>query len=108
MKNTYLDQIIQDFDNKQILDFYDLDTHDTDFEISRHLFKSLRIGYIKKTEVNNSGKAIYINFSKKKFSIKVARESISLEKRVFEDEYSNYASLNDIYSKIKQICDSID
>lgn len=45
---NYITNIIKDFDEKRIPSFFDLSNYDTDFEIARHIFKFLRIGYIKK------------------------------------------------------------
>lgn len=100
--------IINDFDKKVIPDFFDLEKYETDYEISRHFIKSLRIGYIKKEEIEKPQKAIYINFNKKYFSISAFPNSIMIEKIIFQDYYQNYDSISDVYKKVLLICKNKD
>lgn len=100
--------IIHDFDTKVIPNFFDLEEYETDYEISRHLGKALRIGYIKKEEICHPEKAIYINFKKKYFSVSAFRKSKTVEKNIFKDDYQNYDSIEDIYNNLLSICKNID
>ncbi len=100
--------IIQDFDNKTIPDFFDLKEYETDYEISRHFFKMLRIGYIKKEDVDYPQKAIYINFNRKYFSVSIYRKHIMIEKDIFRDYYQNYDSIEKVYQKLQSVCKNKD
>lgn len=108
MKNSTILEIIHEFDAKVIPPFFDLEKYETDYEISRHLFKALRIGYIEKSEVKHPEKAIYINFYKKYFSVSIFRKGISVEKEIFRDNYQNYEAVEDIYNKLKSVCKNKD
>lgn len=106
-KNTIL-EIIHDFDTHIMPTFFDLEKYETDFEVSRHMFKSLRIGYIEKAEISHPEKAIYINFHKKFFSISIFNKTITVEKEIFRDDYQNFDTVEDIYKRIKLICQNKD
>ncbi|MCH5159729.1 MAG: hypothetical protein J1F66_02635 [Clostridiales bacterium] len=107
IKNPIL-TIIHDFDTKTIPVFFDLKEYETDYEISRHFAKSLRIGYIKKEDISHPEKAIYINFKKKIFFVSVFRKSIAIEKSIFKDDYQNYDSIEDVYKKLLLVCKNND
>lgn len=100
--------IIDDFDTKSMPDFFDLKEYETDYEISRHFMKALRIGYIKKEEIDCPWEAIYINFKRKYFSITIFRKSIMIEKDIFRDDYQNYATIEEVYQKLLLICKNKD
>ena len=108
MKNEFITQIIQDFDDKTIPSFFDSNLYTTDHEISRHFFKFLRIGYIKKEDMSDPSKAIYINFEGKQFSISISRDLINVEKNIFKDNYQNYSSPTDVYNKLVTLCNNED
>ncbi len=108
MNNDIILKIIHDFDAKAITDFFDLKEYETDYEISRHFVKWLRIGYIKKEERNNPRKAIYINFKRKYFSISVFSKSMIMEKEIFRDYYQNYNTNEEVYQKLLSICENKD
>lgn len=100
-----IDRIIKHFDEKKIGPFFNLNEYDTDFEISRHVFKMLNIGYIKKEDINNPKLSIYVVFKKKCFSIE--KPSKIFNYIIFTDEYNNYNSTDEVYKKVKLICDNI-
>lgn len=102
-KNT-IHKIISDFDVKAIPPFFDLEKYEADYEVSRHLFKALRIRYIVKSEVKHPEKAIYVNFHKKYFSVSIFRKVIAVKKEIFQDDYQNYDAVEDIYNKLQLIC----
>ena len=60
---SFIKEILEDFKEKRMKPFFDLDQYETDYEMS-NLFKFLRIGYINKKTINNPYSAHYIEFNK--------------------------------------------
>ncbi|MDE6655940.1 MAG: hypothetical protein K2J85_03010 [Anaeroplasmataceae bacterium] len=107
MKYKMIDQILYDFEHKQMPQFYNLLEYETDYEISKHVFKMLHIGYIKKEDVDNPTQCIDIIFKKNKFWIDT-KQRMTSRKVYYLDYYINYTSLDSIYQKIMKVCKDIE
>lgn len=96
-------RIIEDFENKIISPFFDLDVYQTDFEKIKRISPYLRIGYISKEKTDHPEYAIYINFTCRAFSISGFLEGHFLEKTFFKDKYKHYKNVEEVYNTIKQM-----
>ncbi len=93
---SFIKEILEDFKEKRMKPFFDLDQYETDYEMS-NLFKFLRIGYLNKKTINNPYSAYYIEFNKKGFELSCPAYSIGT---IIKDTYNHYSSVQEVYEKL--------
>ena len=106
---SFIDEILEDFKEKRIKPFFDLEHYETDFEIS-DFHKSLRIGYINKQTMNDPNSAFYIDFGKRGFELWCRSYSTQLLSKgtLIKDTYEQYHSVQEIYERITTIINNLD
>ena len=105
---SFIDEILEDFKEKRIKPFFDLEHYETDFEIS-DFHKFLRIGYINKQTMNDPNSAFYIDFGKRGFELWCRSYSTQLLSKgtLIKDTYEQYLSTDEVYKKISETIDKI-